>query len=62
MSEHSLRETVRALLNEQIDVEINLLADRGGDTEAQMRVRQGIVQGLKRAGIILNNVYRDLHG
>ena len=62
MSDHSLRENVRAQLLQQIDEEMNLLADRSGDTEAIMRVRQGIVQGLKRAEIILNNVYRDLHG
>jgi len=62
VSDHSLRENVRAQLLQQIDEEMNLLADRSGDTEAIMRVRQGIVQGLKRAEIILNNVYRDLHG
>jgi len=62
MSDHSLRENVRSQLLQQIDEEMNLLADRSGDTEAIMRVRQGIVQGLKRAEIILNNVYRELHG
>lgn len=62
MSDHSLRETVRHQLREQVEIEMNLLVDRDGDTEAVMRTRQGIVQGLKRAVIILDNVYRDLHG
>ncbi len=62
MSDHSLREAVRSQLMEQISMEMNLLADRDTDTDDRMRVRQGIVQGLKRAEIILNNVYRDLHG
>ena len=62
MSDHSLREALRHQLREQISEEMNLLAARIGDTEAVLRTRQGVVQGLKRAEILLDNIYRDIHG
>ena len=62
MSDHSLRETLRARLSEQVSIETDLLTERTGDSESQMRTRLGVILGLKRAVIILDQVYRDLHG
>jgi hypothetical protein len=62
MSAHALRDETRIRLMAAMDEHKTLLAMRSDDTNEQMRVRQGIAQGIEMAIQILNETYREQNG
>jgi hypothetical protein len=60
--EQTLRDAVHSRLVLEIGIHQDFLSDRTLDSEAQIRVNQGIVRGLKMADAILTDVYRDQNG
>ena len=57
----TLRDMTRREIDERIEHESHLLADRLHDTIDQMRLRQGAISGFKQALEILNQSYKDMH-
>lgn len=60
MSAESLRHGARQRIEAHIDDVVQELVHRTGDTEAQMRLLQGRIMGLREALELLNEAYKRL--
>jgi len=59
MSDYVLSSRFKAKMDEQIETHRRYLSDRTQDTESQMRLNQGIVQGLKMAIDLFQETIRE---
>lgn len=57
-----LRDATRAEINKLVSEHIGILATNTTDDIGQMRLRQGIIQGLQMAEQILTDQYRAMNG
>lgn len=60
MSAGALRSRTKQLVNEHIHTVTEELIERTGDTEAQLHVNQGIIQGARIAMQLMDAAYQEI--